>query len=164
MLRSVRQFVCRDRFDNYRGNLVFVLAEEFFNAPQIVVRHVQSERGKRLRYARTFGYAQRCKARTGLRQKAVGVAVVAPFELYDEIALGDSAGEAHGAHRGFSAARNEAHFFDEGNRFGDERGELQLQFCGHAKTCAAPRLLGDGRTDRRMRVAEKHRPPRADVI
>src|ERR1700722_19222997 len=92
------------------------------------------------------------------------MAVVATFELNDEIALSDAAGEADGAHGRFGAAGNEANFFDEGNRFGDQSRKLQFEFSGDAETCAAPRLLGDGPADRWMRMTQQHRPPRADVI
>src|SRR5712664_3304933 len=92
------------------------------------------------------------------------MAVVATFELDDEIPFGDAARQAYGAHGGFGAAGNKSHFFDERNGFGDERGELQFQFSSNAETCAAPCLLCNGRADRGMRVAEEHCAPRTDVI
>jgi len=83
---------------------------------------------------------------------AVGVA---PSNFYDEIALGDSAGEADAPSSWLQCRPKRSALFDERNRFGDERGELQLQFCGTPKLVTAPRLLGDAALTARMRVAEK---------
>src|ERR1700739_914041 len=92
------------------------------------------------------------------------MAVIATLKLDDEISFGNAPCQPDGTHGGFRAARNEAHFLDERNRFGDQRGELQFQFSGDAETCAAPSLLRNGRADGGMRVTEQHRAPRTDVI
>jgi len=117
-----------------------------------------------LRDAGAFGDAERGQAGAGLREKTVGVSVVAAFKFQDEIALGDAAREAHRAHGGFGAAGDEADFLDEGDGAGDQRGEFQLEFGGDAEAGAALRLVGDGSADGRIRVAQQDRSPGADEI
>ena len=56
-----------------------------------------------VRHAGRVGDAEGGDAGAGLHQKAIGVAVVAAFELDDEIAAGGGAGDADGAHGGLRA-------------------------------------------------------------
>src|SRR5262249_40581750 len=68
-------------------------------------------------------------------EEAVGVSVVAAFELDDAGAAGGSAGEAHGAHRRLGAAADEADHFDRLWEGGDDFfGKLDLGAAGGAET------------------------------
>ena len=92
------------------------------------------------------------------------MAVIAAFKLQNEIALGEAAGEANGAHGGFGAAGNEANLFDERNRRGDQRCEFQFKLGSDAKAGAAFRLIGNGGGDTGICVAQDQRAPRAHVV
>src|SRR4029077_17158312 len=111
-----------------------------------------------------FGDAKSGEAGAGLREKTIGMSVVAGFKFYKKVALGHAAREAHRAHGGFGAAGHEADFFDERNRARNQRGEFQFEFGSDAEAGAAFGLLGDGRGDGGIRVTQKDRAPGADVV
>ncbi len=99
-----------------------------------------------------------------MREKTVGVSVVAALKFQNEIALGDAAREAHRAHGGFGAAGDETDFFDERNRTRDQRSQFDFEFGGDAEAGAAFCLLGDGGADGGIRVAQQDCAPGTDVI
>ena len=63
-------------------------------------------------HARRVGDAERQRARPGLHEQEVGVAVVAALELQDRRAPGEAARHADRRHRRLGAARHRAHHLD----------------------------------------------------
>lgn len=61
------------------------------------------------------------------------MAVVAAFELDGEVAAGEAAGHAQGAHGGFGARVHQAHHLHGGDGGGDLFGELDFAFGGRSK-------------------------------
>ncbi len=163
-LRRDHAHVGGDGLDDDGGDFPAMRFEQFFNRSSIVVGSVERQLGERLRHAGARSDSQRGEARARLREKAVGVAVVAAFEFYDEVAAGGGAREPHGAHGGFGARTDETNLFAGRNGLADARGKLHFELGGHAVARAAARLLGDGFDDARMRVAQDQRAPRTDVI
>ena len=74
----------------------------------------------------TLGDTKRGQAGSRLREKAIGMAVVAASEFDEEIAIGHAAGQTQGAHGGFGAAGDEPDFLQKRNRAVDERRELEF--------------------------------------
>src|SRR5262249_21172673 len=89
-LRQNNTHVGGDGFNNDGRDGFLVLPEEFFYGREIVVRCVESELRQRLRNAGTFRDTERRKTRASLRQKAVGVAMVAAFKFHQQIAAGET--------------------------------------------------------------------------
>jgi hypothetical protein len=90
--------------------------------------------------------------------------VIATGKFYEQIAAGESPGQAEGAHGGFGATRNETDFFEEGYGALNALGELYFKFGGYAIAGALLGLIGNGSGDGGIRVAEQHRAPGADKI
>jgi hypothetical protein len=141
-----------------------VLREKTFDRSQIVVRNIQRQFRQSLRNSWALGDAKRGEAGTGLREKMVSVAVIAPFKFDDEVAASESAREANRTHGGFGTAGNKADFIEERNGAADSLSELDLEFRGYAVAGSLLCLIGNRRNDSRMRVAEQHGPPRADEV
>ena len=70
-----------DGLDDDGGDFVFVLVEDARGGVEVVVGRVERERGESFGDAGAFGDAERGEAGAGLREEAVGVAVVAAFEI-----------------------------------------------------------------------------------
>ena len=132
--------------------------------PEIVVGQGQRQVGQRLGHARGVRHAEGQGAGAGLHQQAVGVAVVAAFELDDAVAPGVAAGQTDGAHGRLGAGADHAHHLAAGHQRGDALGH------GHfPRVRRAVGQPGPGRVDHRlahlrMAVAEDHRAPGADIV
>ena len=111
-----------------------------------------------------IGLAERERARTGLDQKRVDVAVIATLEFDDLVPAGESSGETDRGHRGLGAAIHHPHFLDRRHPLTDFAREFDFQRIRNAEARAAIRRRLHRRDDRRMRVAEDRRAPGADVI
>src|ERR1700733_4903519 len=92
------------------------------------------------------------------------MAVVTAFKLDDVFAIREGTGEANGAHGGFGAGADEAHFFDGGVSGEDEFGEVAFGLGGRAEAGAVCRRFLDGFDDGRKGVAEDHGAPGAEVV
>ena len=103
-------------------------------------------------------------ARAGLDEQGIDVAVIAAFELDDEVAAGEAAGQADRGHGGFGAGVDQAHHFDGRDGIADGCGELDFGFGGRAETGADVERSVDGGEDLGMAVAEQQRAPGADVV
>ena len=110
------------------------------------------------------GDAEGGDAAAGFDEQGVGVAVVAAFELDDEVAAGESAGEADGGHAGFGAGSDEAELFDGGKAACDELGEVGFGGDGGSEAGAFGCGLLDGLDDGREGVAEDHGAPGAEEV
>ena len=77
----------------------------------IVIRQRNRVLGETGRNARRAGYAERQRARAGLDQQRVRMAVVAALELDDLVATGMAARQPNGAHRGLGTGADHAHAF-----------------------------------------------------
>ena len=99
-------------------------------------------------------------------QQRVDVAVVAAGELQHAVAAGARAGQAEGAHRRLGAATRRSAAAPRSGYdalHARSRGRSRPAWARRT-TCRAPHRLAHRRDDGRVRVAEDHRPPRADVV
>ena len=87
------------------------------------------------------------------------MAVIATFELHDDLAAGGGAGEADRGHRRFRARADEAHLLDRREGFDDELCEIGFGGSGGAEAGAVARGLDDGLDDFGIGVAEDERTP-----
>ncbi len=108
--------------------------------------------------------AQGCDSAACFDEHGVGVAVIAALELDDEVAAGESAGEADGGHAGFGAGGDEAEFCNRGETVGDEIGEVGFGGDGGSEAGAFGGGLLDGFDDGREGVAEDHGTPGAEEV
>ena len=111
-----------------------------------------------------IGNAEGGGRRPGGDEQRIDVAMVIPSELDDAVAAGESACEAHGAHRRLGAGAHHPHLLDRRHRRDDQLRQVALPL-GRRAVAGAP---GEGPLDRRddagMTVAEDHRAPGADVV
>ena len=107
-LRRHHAHVRGHRLDDHRGDFPGVLLENSLDGGEIVVRRVQGERGSAAGTPGLDGNAKRGKPGARFDQEAIGVAVVAALEFQDQIALGESAGDANGGHGRLGAGADEA--------------------------------------------------------
>ncbi len=90
--------------------------------------------------------------------------VITAFELDDDVAPGEAARQTNRAHGRLRARTDEAHQFDGGHEFDDAACEPSFEF-GRGAEGQAVRGYVLYRLDHlRVRVAQDHRPPGADVI
>ena len=108
--------------------------------------------------------SEREHAGTGFHEQAVGVAVVAPFELHDLVALRVAARETDGTHAGFGAGTHEPHLFTVGHDLEDFFRKERLAFRHGAEREAVRDRFFHGFDDGRMVVPQNHRAPGADVV
>ncbi len=130
----------------------------------IIIRQCHGGITKRLRYALRIGDPQGRHARTGLHQQRIHVAVVAAFELHDEVAPGEAAGHANGRHGGFGAGVHQPHHLDGGDGVADRFRQLNFLLRGRAEAGADLERAFERRQDFGMPVAQQQRSPGADVI
>ena len=138
--------------------------ENAFDGGEIVVRRVERERGDGLRHARGGRDAEGGQPRARFGKKAVAVAVIAALELYDQVAPGGRARQAHGAHGRLGSRADEAHALARRQAAANHRREFDLELGGHSVAGAARGLLRQRGDDFGMRVAQDQRAPGADVI
>ena len=80
------------------------------------------------RYARRVRLAESQRAGAGFHQQAVGVTVVASFELDDFVAAGEAACQANGAHGGFGAGVYHAHHIHGRHQFSNQFRHFDFHF------------------------------------
>ena len=131
---------------------------------RVVVGDDDGLRGNRLGNARGARKGERGQARTGLREEAVGVAVIVARELHDEVAAGVSAGKAHGGHGRLGAGGYQTHALDGGDTARDVLGQLRLSRCARSEREPSGGGSGDGLDHGRMGVAEDRRAPAGDEV
>ncbi len=98
---------------------------------------------KPLRNAGGIGKAESRDAGSGFDEQRIDVAVIAAFELDGEVAAGEAAGDAQGAHGGFGAGVDQAHHLHGGHDLADGLGELDFLFGGRAEAGAALQGFGE---------------------
>ncbi len=103
-------------------------------------------------------------SRARLHEQEVGMPVVAPLELHDHVTPREAARRAYRGHRGLGAARHRAHHLHRGIELDERLGEAHLELGRSSEARPVRSGLGDGPHDRRVRVAQDHRPPGADVV
>ena len=89
--------VADDRLENDGGDCVGMGVECGFDGGEVVVGQGEGEVRDLLGHAGRAGNAEGGDAGAGFDQQAVGVAVIAAFELDDDLAAGGGAGQADGA-------------------------------------------------------------------
>ncbi len=92
------------------------------------------------------------------------MAVVAALELHNGVATRKAARQADRAHGRFGARTHEAHQFQGRHELDHAARELRLEFSRRAEGKAVGGDLLDGLDHLRMRMAQDHRTPGADVI
>ncbi|MNB84445.1 hypothetical protein D3C75_313060 [compost metagenome] len=116
------------------------------------------------RYARGVRLAEGQRTRAGFHQQAVGVAVVAAFELDDFIATGKATGQTDGAHGRFGTGVHHAHHIHGRHQFGHQRGHFHFHLGWRAEAQAALGCFNHRIADTRVVMAKHHRAPGADVV
>lgn len=161
--------VAGDRLDDHRGDFAALTGKELAQLLDIVV--LQHER-----VARDFGRhagRRRCIARrirkreqagAGLHEQAVGMAVVAAFELHDLVAACEAARETQRAHGRLGARGHQPHLFDGRHETADFLGHDHFGFGRRAEAEALRHRGLHGGNDVGMQMADDHWPPRADVV
>ena len=91
-------------------------AERLFQRLERIVGQGDRGIGECLRHALRVGDPQRRQARPGLHQQRIHVAVIAAFELHDQVAPGEAARHADRRHRRLGARIHQPHHFDRGHR------------------------------------------------
>ena len=156
--------VAGDRLDDDAGDVRAVLGEGLAHGVQIVVFQGQRVCDEFGRHAGRAGIAEGQEARAGLDQQAVGMAVVAAFELDDLGASGGAARQADGRHGGLGAGADQAHLFQR-RQAGDQRfGQLDLGLGGGAERQAVDGGVLHRAHDLGMRMAQDGRAPGAHVV
>ena len=92
------------------------------------------------------------------------MAVIAAFELDGDVAAGEAAGDAQGAHGGCGAGVDQAHHLHGGHHGADGLGQFDFEFRGSAETGAAGQGFLNGVEDLRVAMADEQRAPGTDVI
>ena len=131
---------------------------------EVVERHGQGQRGQGRRHPQAVGHAEGRAARARLDEQAVGMPVIAPVELDDDVAPGRPAREPDRAHRRLRARGHEAHHLHGRHRARDHLRHLDLGASGRPIARPPPRGLGDRLDHRRRGVAENERSPRAEEV
>ncbi len=146
------------------GDVVAVRGERGLDRGEVVVG--QHDRLVRLRAgdARSVRQREGREARAGGGEQRVDVAVVAAGELHDLRAAGEPAREPDRRHRRLGAAADQPHLLDGVDAAHDLLGEQHLAGARGAEGEAARGGVAHGLDDRGVRVAEHHRPPRADEV
>ena len=156
--------VGRHGFHNDSRNLALIGAQRLFHAFQIVITAHQRVAHNISRNAGAGGCAERQRARTRLHQQAVTVAVVTPFKLDDFIARGKATRGTQSAHGGFRSRIDHAHHLHAGIRCRHQLGHLDFRLGGQAVAHAVGQCLLCRLQHVGVRVAQNHRPPRADIV
>ena len=162
--RGDRTHVARGGLGDHARDLAAALGERGAHGVEVVVGQHDRVGGLRSGDARAGGQAERRDPRSGLGEQGVDVAVVAARELDDPGAPGDPAGEPDGAHRRLRARVDQPHLLHRPDPPDDLLSELDLGRRRRAERQPAARRLPDRFDDRRVRVAEDHRAPRADQV
>ena len=116
-------------------------------------------------HARRVGHAERGRRAAGRHQQAVDVAVIVAGELDDHVAAGEAAGQADRAHRGLGAGVDQPDLLDRRHGLDDQLGQFAFGLGRGAEAGAAARAAASSAaTTAGWRVAQDHRPPRADVV
>ena len=96
--------VADNGLENHRSDFVTAFVEKFLCGGEIVVRKRDGCARDGLWNTGAVGHAERRETAARFRQKIISSAVVAAFELHDEIALCETARNAKCAHDSFGAA------------------------------------------------------------
>ena len=138
--------------------------EGFRQTLRIVIGQDHGRFGNARRHTAGRRVAKGKQAGPGLHQQMVGVAVIAAFELDQDVATGKPARQADGAHRRLGTGRHQPHHVQRGHQFAQQIGNIDFALGGRAKG----QTIDHGflyRFDHfRVRMTKNHRPPRADVI
>jgi hypothetical protein len=119
---------------------------------------------ERLGDAARIGDAQGGDSRAGLHQQRIHVAVVAAFELDDQVPPGEAARHANGGHGGLGARVDQPDHFYRRDGVADGFGQLDFRLGGSPEAGADPERAFERREDLRMAVSQQQRSPGADVI
>jgi len=116
--------VAGHRFNDDAGHGLADFSEGLLDCGDVVERQGQGVLGEVCRYACRAWHTLGQQAGTGLDQQAVGVAVVAAFELDDGVATGVATGQTNGAHRRLGTGADHAHHFHRRHQRADQVGHL----------------------------------------
>ncbi len=115
-------------------------------------------------HAGRIGLAKGQRARAGLHQQPVGVAVVAAIEFDEHVATRCGPGQAQCGHGGFGAGGDEADQIDTWKRLLDQVSEFDFGLGGCAEAGAAGRGILNGGDDAGVGVAGDQRAPGGEVV
>ena len=156
--------VAGDRLDDDAGNGIAGLVECGIELREVVVVEHQRLRCGLGRHAGRARITESESARARLDEQAVGVAVIAAFELDDAAAAGESAGEPQCRHRRLGTRADEAHQLQPGDKSREQLGHLGFELGRRAEGKSAAGRVPHRRDDVGLGVPEHERPPGADVV
>ena len=136
------------RLDDDRGDPVALAREQLVHGGFIIERQHARTGGEGCRHAGGGRAAEGREAGAGRDQQVIRMPVVAAGELDDQIAPGERARQADGAHDGLGAGGHQPHLLDAG--IGGDHALRQLDF--RRARCAEGRALTAG-------LAPRPRPP-----
>jgi len=156
--------VAGDRLDDHAGDLVAAALRDPAYGLEVVVAAGERELGERRGDAGGIRRAQGERARAGLDQEGVAVAVIVALELEDAVAPRAAACQADGAHGRFGAGVDHPHLLQRWNQLAQACGHLVL---GPGRRAEAEPACG-GFLDRpyhvRVGMSGDHRAPGSDVV
>ncbi|EJK92630.1 hypothetical protein UUU_06160 [Klebsiella pneumoniae subsp. pneumoniae DSM 30104 = JCM 1662 = NBRC 14940] len=163
-LRRNAVHISGHRLDDDAGDLLRILLERRAHRGEVVISAGQGMFGEIGRDARRVRLAEGQRAGTGFHQQAVGMAVVAAFELNDFVASGEAARQANGAHGGFGTGVHHPHHIHGRHQLGHQGRHFHFHFGRRAKAQAAGCRLDHRIANSRVVVAQHHRTPGTDII
>ena len=146
------------------GDLGAALGEDGLDGGDVVVGQDDGVGGGAGGDAGGVGQAEGRDAGAGRGEQRVDVAVVVAGELHDQRAAGGAAGQPDGRQHRLGAGVDQPHPLDRGDPVADLLGQVELALGRGAEGQPAPGGGGDGLDDGGVRVAQDHRPPRADQV
>ena len=116
--------IAHHRLENHGGDLIRMGVESGFDCGKVVKGQRMREARDLLGHAGRAGNAERGHTGTRFHQQAIRVAVIAAFELDDELAPGGRASQPDGRHGRFRARTDKAHLLDGGIACDDSFGQV----------------------------------------
>jgi hypothetical protein len=156
--------VAGHRLDDDGSDSRPMLGKSGFESGAVVVVENQGVSGEIGGNASRTRIAESQHPRAGLHQQAVRMAVIAAFELDQQIAPGEAARQADRAHRRFGPGAHQADHFERGQQGAQELGHLDLALGRRAEGEPVRGGLLDGGDHLRLGMAQDQRSPRTDVI
>ncbi len=156
--------VADDGFDDHAGDIGGARGEHALQRGHVVVGQHEGVLGEIGRHAARGWVAESQRARAGLDEQAVGMAVVATLELDDRIAAGEAARQPDRAHRRLGARGDEPDHFHIRHELAEQFGHVDLDVGRCAEREPEFGFLLHRADHVGVRMAEDRRTPGADVI
>ena len=156
--------VPHDRLQDHSRDLFALAMERLFQGGDIVVFQHQGISRTARGNSGAGGGSQRGRGTPRLDQQAVHMPVVAPRELDELVAAGETAGDADRAHRRLGPRVDHPHHFNGGDGVHHRFRQFGLRPGGSAKAGAPLERAADGVEHRGMPMPQNVWTPRPDIV